>query len=417
MKKLPFGVLDDIEQKEELGTNYVISIIDPINVFTSTILTSNLAVSYARQGYKTLLLDLNMTQSSLALMVVSECDFNVTTSDGYINKSSFRELTEFSFIKEFPTGGSICLCPASYEIKKRLSVRDLTKTELQTNLTNFLTFIALIKNDYNFIFINMPNGSEYQFLIHGTLASDYNFLVLDHNEVSIAHGLDLISNLEKIHPLIEFQGIFLHRFNFSPNMNDDERPLIESAFKIPIIALLPEIPHYFNHGRIELLYEDCNIQCLKYFKILSHELIKFIKSPEVITTQFYTIEVLIIANRAGIPLFTAYIKDGDIIPQNEILTSATLTAIVTGISAALKEISKDTSGDTKLIKLNNLSLVVENSAPLRAMLLTGRQESEVRPKIILFLENFKNKFEEEIKNFLGNIRPFQEALNLIEEIF
>ncbi|MFV2014576.1 MAG: hypothetical protein ACC656_04065, partial [Candidatus Heimdallarchaeota archaeon] len=407
----PFGLIENIMEMESISSesNSIISIVDPINVLTSTILTSNIAISFAIQGHKVLLIDLNMIQPSLSLMVMQNWNFDISTNDCYAGTASFEDMLSCSYQKEFKTGGSIQICSSSYDIKKRLLVRNLSNKKLNTSLANLMTFVNSIKNDYRFILVNMPNMYEYNILMHGMLISDFNFLLIDHNKVSLALGFDLVSNMPQIHPLIDFHGILIHRFNFAPNMNDEEKPLIESSFRIPIVALLPEIPAYYQISQLELLKNNYNVQFNKYFKILTQDLYNFINNPITPKSDYYAIEVIIIANNAGIPLFSAYLKDGEIIPENEILASAALTAVIIGVTSALKEISK-TNDETKLIKQKNLSLVVEYVPPLRAMLLTGREEHIVRKKLQLFMETFTNKFTDEIKNFVGNISPFYEAL-------
>ena len=134
------------------------------------------------------------------------------------------------------------------------------------------------------------------------------------------------------------------------------------------------------------------------------------------------IEVLIVANKAGIPLFTSYLKGSGsnkstILSQDEILASATLTAIVTGITEVIKELTEDLSGETKLIKQKHMSLIIEYDHPLRALMLTQRNEDDVRSKMLIFLNLFIQKYKEEILNFVGSPRSFKEAQYLVEEVF
>ena len=403
----------------------IISIVGTINnSFQSCLLTTNIAISFARQGYKVLLLDLNLSQPTIGLLL-KDYNHKFTTNMIYDRKFDINEVLETIFTKQFlSSGGEIKICPANTDIKQRIKIQDMSTKDLKTSLSILMNFINAIKEKFDFIFLNMPVGFDFSFLIQGTLISDYNFLLLEHESVSITYGLDLFTNLEAIHPLIEFKGIILYNYVFNPNFIDDERPIIENTFELPIITVLPEIPNLVNNLQIELLKEtNIDPKYLSFFKIFSQELMKFIIEPHSIQYQNKTnIDILIVSNNSGIPLFTSYLQYKDtnqpvIISQDEILTSATLTAIIAGVGSVLKEISKDTSGETRLIKQKHLNLVVEHSKPLRAMVLTRRSEDFIRPKLITFLNSFKNKYKLEIESFIGSAQAFSTAIKLVEEIF
>ena len=94
-----------------------------------------------------------------------------------------------------------------------------------------------------------------------------------------------------------------------------------------------------------------------------------------------------------------------------------MTAVVTGITEIIKEITRDLSGETKLIQQKHLSLIIEYDNPLRIMMLTQRNEEMMRNKILMFLKLFKQKYKNEIKNFIGVSRDFNTAQALVEEVF
>ena len=392
------------------------------DLLVSSLLSINLAMSLAKQGFKTLLVDLDLSQPTMGLLL-PKIFFKFSTNNLFEKDVDLEQIEKEIYTKSFNSKGSISIIPASMDIRSRLKVQDATTTDLKSNLVRLMEFINFYKTHFNFIIINMPNGSDLKQLSQACLVSDNNFLLIDQSSIAISYGLDLIANLESIHPLIEFKGLILYDYSFNVNFIEDDRPLLEQTFNLPIIATLPELPDesIINYGFKE------DFRLLNYYKVFSQELYRFIHKPHQFvpnSTKSEIIEVLILANNAGIPLFTSYFRQNNsendkstILRQDEILASATLTAVVTGITEVIKEITMNLSGETKLIKQKHLNLVIEYDSPLRAMMLTQRSEEAVRGKIILFMNLFKTKYKSEIESFIGLSKSFTEAQALVEEVF
>lgn len=401
----------------------ILGIVSTINdLLVPCLLSVNLSLSLAKQGFKILLLDLNISQPTLSFLFHNKTFFGFMTNEIFQKRTTFKDVQASIYTEKFNSGGLISIIPSSIDIRSRLKVQESKHTSAKSNLVKLMDFIKASQPHYNFIVINMPNGSDLQLLSQACLVSGHNFLLLDQSSISITFGLDLVANLEAIHPLIEFEALVLYDFDYSVNFVEDERPLIEQTFNLPIAVTLPKL---VEEKIINFSLEDIRQQ--NYFKLFSQELFKFIHKSEQITIDPASndiIEVLIIANRAGIPLFTSYLKSDEhlsdkstILSQDEILASATLTAVVTGITEVIKEITRDLSGETKLIKQKHLSLVIEYDSPLRAMMLTKRNEEAIRSKILIFLNLFKQKYKSEIDGFMGISKAFKGAQILVEEVF
>ena len=407
------------EDQESCQTFGIISTIS--DLMTCSVLTINLAISYAKQGFKVLLLDLNLTQPTLTFLFANKVFFRFTTNKIFEENLFPENIQQEAYSKEFPSNGLLTIIPASIDFRSRLKVSE-NPANMKSNLIKLLNFTKAYKSQYDFLIVNMPNSSDLKQLSEACLISDHNLLLIDQNTISITYGIDLVANLEAVHPLIEFKGLLLYNYKYNVNFVDDERPFIEQLFNLPVIATLPELPEH--HSGTSIFEED--IKVTNYFKIFSQELFKFIYEPKGVhlSQQSAIIEVLIIANKAGIPLFTSYLKGpsvnsekSTIVSQDEILASATLTAIVTGITEVIKEITKDLSGETKLIKQKHLNLIIENETPLRAMMLTHRPEELMRSKMVIFLKLFKQNYKSEIDSFIGVSKSFKSAQRLVEEVF
>ena len=389
-----------------------------------TLISTNLAYSLAKQGFKTLLLDLNLSQPILGLLFNNNFFFEITTNKIFEQNLKLEMINELAFSKEFSSEGKLTIIPASIDMKSRMKIQAMTNTENKRNLALLMDFMKKMKENYHFIIINMPSGADLRLLTQSSLITDNNFLLIDQNNISIGYGIDLVANLEAIHPLIEFKGLIIYDYKYNVNFIDDERPMIEQAFNLPILVTIPPLPNQ----DLLILLESLNLPSISiynYYKFISQELFKYMANPNQLTNYSYNksevIEVLIIANNAGIPLFTSYLKGtsdkSTIISQDEILASATLTAIVTGITEVIKELTSNLSGETNLIKQKHLNLVIENDNPLRAMMLSHRNEDDIRSKILIFLNLFKQRFRKEIDSFSGLSKTFKEAQSIVEEVF
>jgi len=302
-----------------------------------------------------------------------------------------------------------------------MKIQDINNTNSKKNLIVLMDVIKTLKEKFNLIVLNMPNGADLRQLTQSCLVSDNNFLLIDQNNISIGYGIDLVTNLEAIHPLIEFKGLLLYDYQYNVNFTEDERPLIEQSFNLPIVATIPKLTDYEAINYLDNSKPDIKLE--NYYKFFSQELYKFILNPTMFGKIQYEqkelIEVLIIANQAGIPLFTSYLKESPnskstIISQDEIFASATLTAVVTGITEVIKELTEDLSGDTKLIKQKHINLVIEYDKPLRAIMLTQKNDETIRNKLLLFLNLFKKKYQE-----VNVVEPkkYNEAHFLVKEVF
>ena len=397
----------------------VISIIHPMDSYSTTILTANLATILARQGHKIVFIDLNFTLPTLAMLLDQELTIRATTNDAYLSRKTFEIVINDSFKENFSSGGQIRFCYASPSLESRLEIQRLSEKELNKVLSRLMTFIKKIRDDWDFIFLNMP-VNNLQISIHGMLLSDLNILLIDHNQISISYGLKLVHSLETVHPLIEFHGLLVHRFRFSAKPPEEEKTFLEAIFQLPVISVFPELPQYSEQQdhSIELKTIDPDPSILKFYKDLTEQFFRFIAKPiEFTVSTSKEIEVIIIAGNAGIPLFTAYLHGGKQLGQGDILTSAAITAIISGISGILQEIAKTPTGETKLIQQKYISIIIEDKKPIRAIMVTNKKEKQIRPKLINFLSVFKSQYLEKILNFKGNIGEFKGASQLIDEIF
>lgn len=397
----------------------IISNID--NQMISSLYAINLAISYAKQGFKTLLLDLNLSQPMIGLLLCNKLSCSITTNKLLDKVLAVDEVGHQGFVTAFPSEGSLTIIPANIDMKSRMKIQDVTNTNSKKNLIVLMDLIKVFKEKFNLIVLNMPNGSDLRQLTQSCLVSDYNFLLIDQNNVSIGYGIDLVTNLEAIHPLIEFKGLLLYDYQYNVNFTEDERPLIEQTFGLPIIATLPKLSSYDIINYSDDSKPDIKLE--NYYKFFSQELYKFILNPTMYSRiqgeEKELIEVLIIANQAGIPLFTSYLKElpnseSTVISQDEILASATLTAVVTGITEVIKELTEDLSGETKLIKQKHINLVIEYDKPLRAIMLTQKNDDTIRNKLILFLKLFKKKYQEVT---VVEPKKYSEAHFLVKEVF
>jgi hypothetical protein len=106
---------------------------------------------------------------------------------------------------------------------------------------------------------------------------------------------------------------------------------------------------------------------------------------------------LFVISHSGLPALTHYF-----LPQsdtNEILASAGLSSLISGVSAMIGEIVNK-EGQTKLIELQKVKLVIEDLREFKLILLVSEYEESQRDALKRFGRAFMHKYQKEIKQFL-----------------
>ena len=101
----------------------------------------------------------------------------------------------------------------------------------------------------------------------------------------------------------------------------------------------------------------------------------------------------------------------------QIIASTTSTAIVTGITEVIKELTQDLSGEVNLNRGKYLNQFIVHDSSLRVLMLAQRNEDVIRSKILVFLNFFKRIYEKEIESFNWSFKTLKEAQPLGKEVF
>ena len=241
------------------------------NLIVPCLLSINLAISYAKQGFKVLLLDLNLTQPMMTLLFNNNNFYGFTSNKIFDTDLDLKFIDQNIFSKEFSSNGLLTVIPANIDMKSRMKIQDIPSSDNKSNLIKLINFINEFKQNYGLIILNMPNGSDLRHLTQSCLVADHNFLLIDQESISVAYGIDLIANLEAIHPLIEFTGLILYNYQYNVNFIDDERPLLEQAFNLPVVVTLPSLPSK-EVTLFEVEESNDSFKLLNYYKTISYYL-------------------------------------------------------------------------------------------------------------------------------------------------
>jgi cellulose biosynthesis protein BcsQ len=405
----------------------VISFFSLTNIVEKPIIAVNIAKSFCRFGYRTLIIDLDFDTPIIFTTLKSsgKLDFNeiLTTNDWMVNSDLEIEdviprlLTIQVGNDETP---DLIISPCGVSISQIQQWQALSEKERSRIFRRMNKLFRGIKKKQSFdiIVLNLPNS-----LLHASfpiMNSSFCFVITDHDLVSnslLRINLDAIIG---IHPLLKITGVIIDKFIFEyPEKDQEEITKIEDILLIPVLATLPSIrsEKYITAGTLIdwTPHERPKVQDL--FDKLTRAIEKFAETPRVIKrkekVRLYSVFVV---SKSGLPLFTHYF-----LPQhevNEVLASAGLSSLITSVSSMIGEII-DRQDKTKLIELQKVKLIIEDWRDFKFILLSSSYEETFRESLKMFARTFMNKYPEEIKKFAElSISPtFEGANELLKKHF
>ncbi|MHA2109851.1 MAG: hypothetical protein ACXAC6_09175 [Candidatus Hodarchaeales archaeon] len=385
----------------------VVSFFSLTNIVEKTIIITNTAKSYCRQGYRTLLIDLDFTVPLIytTLQTSKMLKFDCITTNDWLLDSDFdleeviTQLQEIKVTDEDLPELVISPCGSSNtEIRKWQAFSD---KEISKYFRRLNKLVRIIKKSQTFdmILLNLPNNlRSASFPI---ISSSFCFAITDHDVVSntlLRANLDAIIG---IHPLLKMSGVIVDKFKFEyPEKDEEERFKLEEILQIPILSTLPSLRSEKYVAQETLIDWSTHSQpsTENLFEKLTSEIDKFRENPRVVKKKSkIRLYSLFVISHSGLPALTHYF-----LPQsdtNEILASAGLSSLISGVSAMIGEIVNK-EGQTKLIELQKVKLVIEDLREFKLILLVSEYEESQRDALKRFGRAFMHKYQKEIKQFL-----------------
>ncbi|MFX0114113.1 MAG: MinD/ParA family protein, partial [Candidatus Hodarchaeota archaeon] len=405
----------------------VLSFFTVSDTIIRAIFSVNVASVLARSGFKVLTLDLDFEAPVIPLMLEESSSKDQAKggplNQWWLDEIEDSELLEKVLVFQDSTGGELHVLPNCRNIAERRRVLALSEKEHRRGLQKLLKLIQSIKNEaiYDYVIINLQNGTG-SLTAGGLFASDFSFLVVDDDSISLRLSADSMQALKAVHPFLgDISGVLLHDFKYAtlPTVDEAEIEKIESQFQLPVIARCPPIPdlHAARNRKIEVLPGAMTSQTyLEYFRGLTSSIIGYIQNPvkeSIFTTT--RLHSLIVAEDSGLPLFTCHFDQRTVKVQTE-FTSAALTSFLGAIGMILKDFT-DKSDVTRLIEQSHAKVLIEEAGRIRAFLVTSKTSKESRNKLKMFLQAFMKRYEDVLKDWNGNVGAFAKANDLVEQIF
>ncbi|MHA2214981.1 MAG: hypothetical protein ACXACY_03565 [Candidatus Hodarchaeales archaeon] len=311
----------------------VVSFFSLTNIVEKTIIITNTAKSYCRQGYRTLLIDLDFTVPLIytTLQTSKMLKFDCITTNDWLLDSDFdleeviTQLQEIKVTDEDLPELVISPCGSSNtEIRKWQAFSD---KEISKYFRRLNKLVRIIKKSQTFdmILLNLPNNlRSASFPI---ISSSFCFAITDHDVVSntlLRANLDAIIG---IHPLLKMSGVIVDKFKFEyPEKDEEERFKLEEILQIPILSTLPSLRSEKYVAQETLIDWSTHSQpsTENLFEKLTSEIDKFRENPRVVKKKSkIRLYSLFVISHSGLPALTHYF-----LPQsdtNEILASAGLS--------------------------------------------------------------------------------------------
>ncbi len=378
------------------------------NIVEKTIIVSNIAKSFSRKGYRTLLIDLDfdvpMIYTTLQSSSKLSSEKNLFTNEWLLD-SDFNLSEVISQLQMLPvdeTGSpKLLISPCS---NSNVAIQQWqTKKEKEINklFRRLNKFIRQLKTEKSLdvVIINLPNSlSRASFPI---MSSSFSYAITDHDLVSNSLLKANLEAIAGIHPLLKFSGVIVDKFAYEyPEKDREEIEKLEDILEIPVLTTLPSLRTEKYLAPETLInwttYDQPATQSL--FTKLVQDLEKFAENPRKVRKKSKSrIYSLFAVSDSGLPLLTRYF-----LPQEEtddILASAGLSSLISGVTSMISEIV-DKRDQTKLIELKKVILIIEEMRGFKFILLVSKYDEKYRETLRAFGRGLLNKYQDEIHEFL-----------------
>jgi len=385
-----------------------------------------LAQGFSRQGYRLLLVDIDFEVPLIATSLVNagvDLESTISTNDWY---SAEENMNIDDFLQGLPTVSPeslfpISVLPSSPDAKKLKTIQEMTPKQARKAFRRMTRLFKELQKEelFDIILLNVPYMTPHA--VNGLMTADFNFVMVDHNTFAFNLLDQYISSLVGIYPMLNIAGLILHRFQFSPDPEQDAvtAARVEEKIRYPVVTKLPSIQDRILTRLDEQLWSISltDNRLREFFENLANNLVSFMREPRRVEKKAKTLYYrLFIVHQSGIPLYNYTFKtalDGTS-DGKTVLASAGLTSIISGTETIISEIIQQRDS-AKLIEMRNMKLIIEQWKGVKAILMTNIYSDTTRRKLKGFIRHFVQKHGNELSRFLGDISPFEDTNKLIEE--
>ncbi len=418
---------DDTSTSEEQKTQ-IISFFTIFDSIPRSLVVLNIASILARNSFRVLVVDLDFEPRVSLLLKETIPNLNVESTplnQWWLDEINDKELLDNVIVFKDSTEGELHILPSSKNIAEKRKVLALSEHSHRRGMQKLLILMEKLKEDsnYDFIILNLQDGVS-SLTASGVFASDFSFLVVDDNILSLSLSAESVEILQSFHPFLNIDGILLHGFKFSATSSSDEKAIveIEKLFQLPILMRCPLVPDLMasRQRKLDLLPGNPISKGYQwdYYQDLTSSIVGYTRNPD--RHSVYAVKryhSLIIANESGVPLYSCHFDQRTVKVQDE-LASAALTSFLSAIGFILREITEQ-SDRARLIEQEDVKVFIEEYKRIKAFLITSHysDEMQIRNKLRMFLQSFVKRFQDIIADWDGSIDVFSHADEMVKQIF
>ena len=230
----------------------------------------NLAAAVGSKGYKTLLIDIDPQGNATSGFGINKRELKLSSYDLLVHSTKAKDIiieTEFQNVSIIPS--SIDLAGAEIEL-----------IEMKKRESNLKNAIALVKSDYDFIFLDCP-PSLGLITINALCAADTVLIPIQCEYYALEGLSQLVATVRQVkklyNPLIDIEGILLTMYDGRLNLTQQvveevKRALPHKVCKtiIPRNVRLSEAPSF----GVPVIEHDPNSKGAYCYRELAKEIIK-----------------------------------------------------------------------------------------------------------------------------------------------
>jgi len=411
--------LTETQIPDEIPLPPIITFFSSMAVQECMLLSLGLARAFALQGYKTMLMDWNFASPMLSYLFEKK-GFKIeepNLSNFYVNPDlnvKANDLVDLCIKIPIQENNDLLFLPISTELPMTRTIETTDEKTIRKAHRKITRAIRKLQEDHQFdvLIINSQDILN-QNTINTLLVSTANYCITQDTQANLNMVSRIDEYLTGINPLLRINGLIINNFHALPTPVSNRQKIanMENKIGIPIIGCLINLTNHIQSFPLSELLNKQDWELDDYLKDLSSIILESALNPRIIGAEIPLIlHSLLVIDKSGVQFYSYSFPESKL--TEEILASAGLTAVVTGLAQLISELVRRRQ-TTNLIDLSGVKVYIEEEKKLRVILLASKYDEEIPIRLKNFLKKFVEKYHIQIKNWIGKVLDLEGADELV----
>ncbi|MHA2227104.1 MAG: hypothetical protein ACXAC8_17950 [Candidatus Hodarchaeales archaeon] len=404
---------------DEIPLPPIITFFSSMAVQECMFLSLGLARAFTLQGYKTILMDWNFASPILSYLFEKK-GFTIeepNLSNFYVNPDlnvKATDLIDLCIKIPIQENNNLLFLPISTELPMTRIIENTDEKTIRKAYRKITQAIRNLQEDHQFdVLIINSQDSVNQHTINSLLVSTANYCITQDTQDNLSMVSKIDEYLTGINPLLRISGLIINNYHALPTPISNRQKIahMEIELGVPIVGCLINVTNHIQFFPLSELLNQQEWELDDYLKDLSLIILESTLNPRVIGAEIpLLLHSLLVIDKAGVLFYSYSFPESKL--TREVLASAGLTAVVTGLAQLISELVRRRQ-TTNLIDLSGVKVYIEEGKKLRVILLASKYDEEIPLRLKNFLRKFVEKYHIQIKNWVGKVLELEGADALV----